>query len=180
MGVYDKFTFKPFRGINVYPNPRIQVQVRSEVDTKLTVSPTYSLEPPTYEFLEKEIPGDNSWHTHTFELKRRYFSNQGRVLAVDFYFDRDTSVSKSGKIEMDNFKIAWYLVRATDLEAAVSEGRNINLTWNTTDQLQTGKYIIYRGAFPDLRSMRAPFLLKQQPQVTMIKSWNLTNTISTR
>jgi hypothetical protein len=151
VGVYDRFTFKPFRGIDVNPNPRIQVQVRSEVETKLTVSPNYSLEPPTYEFLETEIPGDNSWHTYTFELTRKYFSNHGRVQAVDFYFDMDTSVAKSGKIEMDNFKMAWYLIRATDLEANVSEGVNINLTWNTSDPEQTGKYLIHRGSNPGFK-----------------------------
>ncbi len=148
VGAYDKFTFRPFRAINVYSNPRIQVQVRSEVETQLTVSPTYSLEPPTYEFLEKDIPGDNNWHTYTFDLTRSYYRTYGSIQAVDFYFDRDTSVLKSAKIEMDNFKAAWFLIRVTDVVASVSEGKNINLSWNTSDQEQTGKYLIHRGSNP--------------------------------
>ncbi|MHC4913383.1 MAG: DUF5060 domain-containing protein, partial [Planctomycetota bacterium] len=151
VGAFDKFTFKPFRGIDVNSNPRIQVQVRSEVETKLTVSPTYSREPPTFEFIEKEIPGDNNWHTYTFDLTRSYYSNHRRVEAVDFYFDRGTSVERSGKIEFDNFKMAWYLIRATDLEATVSEGRNITLTWKTTDQERTDKYLIHRGNNPGFK-----------------------------
>jgi hypothetical protein len=148
VGAYDRFTFKPFRGINVESNPRIRVSLRSDVDTRLTVSPVYSLEPATCEFLEAEIPGDDSWHTYTFELTRKYFSGQGRVQAVDFYFDRDTSLMRSGRIEMDNFRIAWYLIRVTDLEASVSEGVNVHLSWNTSDPEHTGTYLIYRGTHP--------------------------------
>jgi len=65
---------------------------------------------------------------------------------VDFYFDRDTSVANSGMIEMDNFKMAWYLIRATDLEVNVSEGTNLQLAWNTTDPENTGKFLIHRGS----------------------------------
>jgi hypothetical protein len=149
VGAFDKFTFNPLRAIDVNSNPRIQVQVRSEVGTKLCVSPTYSLEPPTFEFIEKEIPGDNEWRTYTFDLTPSYYRTYGRVEAVDFYFDRDTSAARSGTIEFDNFKIAWYLIRATDLEATVSEGRIITLTWNTTDREYTNKYLIYRGYNPE-------------------------------
>ena len=149
VGAFDKFTFKPFRAMDVSSNPRIQVQVRSEMETKLSISPTYSLEPPTFEFIEKEIPGDNEWHTYTFDLTPSYYSKYGRVAAVDFYFDRDISVVRSGKIEIDNFKMAWYLIRVTDMEASISEGRNINLTWKTTDPEQTAKYQIHRGSNPE-------------------------------
>jgi hypothetical protein len=146
VGAYDKFTFQPFRPIRVESNPRIQVEVRSGVPARLTVSPTYSLEPPTYEFLEKEIPGDGEWHTYTYDLTRTYYTDYGSVEAVDFYFDRDTSLATSGLIEMDNFKMAWYLISATDLRATVSDGRNIHLSWATTDRDNTGKYLIYRGS----------------------------------
>ena len=148
VGAYDRFTFQPFRAVRVHDNPRIQIRVRSEVETRLTVSPIYSVDPATCEFLEKEIPGDNSWHTCTFELTRSYYSRYGSVEAVDFYFDRDTSVEQSGLIEMDDFKLAWYVIRATDPEAIVSEGRNIHLAWNTTDRERAGKYLIYRGSRP--------------------------------
>lgn len=148
VSAYDKFSFKPFRAINVESNPRIQVQVRSGVETTLTISPTYSLEPPTYEFLEKPIPGDNTWHTYTFDLTPSYYRKFGSVEALDFYFDRDTSVVKSGEIAMDNFKMAWYLIRIRDLEASVSEGNNINLSWASSDTAQTEKYLVYRGSSP--------------------------------
>jgi hypothetical protein len=151
-GAFDRFTFRPFRAIDVQSNPRIQVEVRSDVETKLTVSPTYSMEPPTFEFLEKEIPGDHSWHTYTFDLTRAYFRKSGSVAAVDFYLDRDTSLESLGHLEMDHFKMAWYLIRVTDLEVSVSGGNNINLAWKTTDQERTGKYLVYRGSFPEFEA----------------------------
>ena len=144
-GAFDRFTFRPFRAIRVGSNPRIQVQVKSDIPTVLTVSPTYSMEPPTYEFLEKEIPGDSQWHTCTFVLTRNYYRQFGSVEAVDFYFDRDTSLEIAGNIEMDNFKIAWYVIEVADLQASVSDGRDILLTWTTTDRERTGKYFVYRG-----------------------------------
>lgn len=165
VGAFDKFTFKSFRPIDVTPNPRIQVQVRSDVETRLTISPTYSLEPPTYEFLKKDVPGDNNWHTFTFDLTRSYYSKYGRVEAVDFYFDRDTSVEKSGKIEMDNFKMAWYLIRATDLEASVTDGRNISLSWNTSDVEGAEKYLVYRGNKPGFACDESS-LLSETTQLT--------------
>jgi hypothetical protein len=53
VGAYDAYTFRPFRAIRVSGNPRIQVQVRSDVETTLTVSPVYSMDPPTVEYLER-------------------------------------------------------------------------------------------------------------------------------
>ena len=35
-----------------------------------------------------------------------------------------------------------------NLEANISEGKNINLTWQTTNEERTAKYLIYRGTDP--------------------------------
>lgn len=147
VGAYDKFSFRPFRPVRVESNPRIQVRVRSDIPTRLTVSPTYTMEPPTFEYIEKEVPGDTLWHTLTFELTSEYYTSFGEVAAVDFYLDRDTSLEVSGHIQMDDFKLAWYLIRVTEPVATVSEGRDILLRWNTTDRERTGKYLVYRGTF---------------------------------
>ncbi|NQU87615.1 MAG: DUF5060 domain-containing protein [Mariniphaga sp.] len=143
-GAFDHFTYNSFRARNVNQNPRIQIQVKSDIETKLTASPVYSQEPPTYEYLEKEIPGDNEWHTYTFELTRAYYSNNN-VQAIDFYFDRGNAEAKSGNIEMDNFRTAWNLINITDIEAKVEDGKNIKLTWKTSNQERTGGYKIYRS-----------------------------------
>ncbi|MGW8315036.1 MAG: DUF5060 domain-containing protein [Bacteroidales bacterium] len=145
VGAFDKFTFKPFRPVSVESNPRIQIRVRSDIHTHLTVSPTYSLEPPTVEYLEKEVPGDNSWHTYTFDLTKDYYRSFGAVSAVDFYLDRDTSLAVEGHVQMDDFKLAWYLIKVTDPVATVSKGKDILLEWNTSDQERSEKYLIYRG-----------------------------------
>jgi hypothetical protein len=157
-GAFDRFTFRPFRAVRVAANPRIQVEVRSDVDTKLTVSPVYSHEPPTFEYLDKEIPGDNQWHLCTFKLTGEYYRQHGTVQAVDFYFDRDTSVNSSGHIEMDNFRMAWYLIQVTDLDILVADGRNIQLDWKSTDPERTGKYLIYRSNDPGVEIVGENFL----------------------
>jgi len=65
IGAFDRFTFTPPREINVSDNPSIRISVKSSVATVLTIQPTYSMRPPTYEYLDKEIPGDNTWQpTH--------------------------------------------------------------------------------------------------------------------
>ena len=151
IGAFDHFTFTPFRELNVVSNPRIQVQLKSNVETRLTVSPTYSMEPPTFEYLNQKIPGDNIWHTYTFDMLRPYYSRFSNVSKVDFYFDRDTSVTKSGLIEMDNFKIAWFLIKVTDVKANVENGTNIRLTWKTSDVSRTKGFKIYRDNKPNIK-----------------------------
>ncbi len=151
IGAFDHFTFTPFRALNVANNPRIQVQIKSNLETSLTISPTYTLEPPTFEYLEQKISGDNTWHTYTFDLTRAYYSKLNTVKAVDFYFDRNSSVTRSGMIEMDNFKIAWYLIKVTDIKATVINGTNIRLNWKSTDTTNTKAYKIYRDKLPDFK-----------------------------
>jgi len=162
-GAFDMFTFTPFRPVNVFANPRIQVQLKSNIETSLTVSPVYSFEPPTCEYLKQKISGDNAWHTYTFDLSRPYFSKFNSVNAVDFYFDRDTSVTKSGMIEMDNFKIAWFLIKVVDLKATVENGTNIRLSWKTTDPDRTTAYKIYR-------EMKSEFKTNESNLLTEVKS----------
>ncbi len=117
MGAFNHFTFHPLRAINVDENPRIQIDVKSDMAFKLTASPTYSEEPPTVEYLEKEIPGDNQWHRYIYDLRPKYYSGND-VHAVDFYVDCGSATAKSANTEMDNFRIAWYLIKATDVKAA--------------------------------------------------------------
>ncbi len=148
VGAFDHFTFHPLRAMSVDNNPRIQIDVKSDVAFKLTVSPTYSEEPPTVEYLEKEIPGNNQWNTYIFDLTPKYFSGK-EVHTVDFYVDRGDASSKSANIEMDNFRMAWYLIKATDLKAELADGNNIHLSWNSTNKERTSKYFIYRSSSPD-------------------------------
>ena len=144
-GAYDRFTFRSFRAISVNENPRIQIEIKSDVALKITASPVYSIEPKTVEYLEKEIPGDNQWHTYTFELTKVYWSKYNTVQSVDFYINRGLAAQKTAKLEIDNFKFAWYLVKVTDLQADLVDGKNINLNWKTTDAANRAKYKIYRN-----------------------------------
>jgi len=147
MGAYDHFTYHSFRARNVSSNPRIQIDVKSDVDFTLTASPVYSMEPPTFEYLDKEIPGDNQRHTYTFNLTRSYYSEHD-VQAIDFYFDRGKAEAKTGNIEMDNFRTAWRLIHVTGLAAEVVNANNIHLNWGTSDEGRTAGYKIFRSNTP--------------------------------
>lgn len=161
IGAFDHFTFHPFRPMNIENNPRIQFDVKSDVSVKLAVSPAYSVEPPTVEYIEQEISGDNAWHTYTFNLTESYYKNKN-ISAVDFYIDRGTSEKKSAKIKMDNFKMAWYLIYVTNLQAQVNNGNNVKLNWETSDKEQTAGYKIYRGTSGNFTDDESSFLAESE------------------
>ena len=161
-GAFDRFTYHTFRGINVENNPRIQMELKSDVTVKLTVSPIYSIEPPTVEYIEKEIPGDNQWHKYTFELTKAYYSKNTSVQSVNFYIDRGLAINKLGKLEMDNFKLAWYLIKVTNAKASLKEGKNIELSWKTTDESNSSKYKIYRSNVPGFLADETNFIAETE------------------
>ena len=70
------------------------------------------------------------------------------VQSLDFYFDRGTAEAQTGTIEMDNLKLAWYLIHATNLHADITNGTTIRLIWDTTDPDAVGSYKIYRSGEP--------------------------------
>ena len=161
-GAYDRFTLRLVRAISVSQNPRIQFEMKSDFGFKLTLSPIYWLEPPTTEYLEVEIPGDNQWHKYTVELTQAYWSKYNTVQSVDFYVDRGLSAPKTGTIEMDNFKFAWYIIKVTDLQAEVSGGNNINLKWNSTDAANSSKFKIYRNTTSDFQTDTKSFVAETE------------------
>jgi hypothetical protein len=170
-GAFDHFTFHPFRAISVSENPRIQLEIKSDIAIELTASPTYSVEPPTVEYLDKEIPGDNMWHTYTFELTKGYWLKNNSVQSVDFYVDRGLAVKKTGKLEMDNFKMAWYLIKINDIQATLVDGKNIQLSWKTTDKTNCSKYKVYRGSRPGFPADETSLIA--EPDTTMFYDKNL-------
>ncbi|MBN2775632.1 MAG: DUF5060 domain-containing protein [Prolixibacteraceae bacterium] len=161
MGAYDHFTYNSFRARNVSSNPRIQIDIKSDVAFTLTASPVYSMEPPTFEYLGQEVPGDNQWHTCTFELTLSYYS-ENDVNAIDFYFDRGKAEAKTGNIEMDNFRTAWRLIHVTDLKAEVNNAKNIHLRWNTSDVENTSGYKIFRSNEPEFKLNENTYLTKTE------------------
>jgi hypothetical protein len=161
-GAFDHFTFRPFRALSVSENPRIQLEIKSDFAFKLTASPTYSIEPPTLEYIEREIPGDNQKHTYTFELTKAYWSKYNTVQSVDFYIDRGLAAKKAGKLEIDNFKMAWYLIKVNDLQAKLIDGKNIELSWKTTDQATSGKYKIYRNTVANFPADEKSFIAETE------------------
>ena len=161
-GAYDRFTFRPFRELNVENNPRIQLEIKSDFAFKITMSPTYSVEPPTVEYLEKEIPGDNQWHKYTIELTKAYYSKNNSIHSIDFYIDRGLAAKKIGKLEIDNFKTGWYLIKVNDVQATLADGKNIILTWKNTDMANSSKYKIYRSNKPDFSADEKSYIAETE------------------
>jgi hypothetical protein len=161
-GAFDHFTFRPLRALSVSENPRIQLEIKSDFAFKLTASPIYSIEPPTVEYIEKEIPGDNQWHKYTFELTKAYWSKYNTVQSVDFYIDRGLAAKKAGKLEIDNFKMAWYLIKVNDLQAKLIDGKNIQLSWKTTDPANSAKYKIHRNTVANFLADEKSFIAETE------------------
>ena len=141
---FDHFSFNLLRPLDVSENPRIRMDLKSDVAAAITASPVYSNEPPTVKYLEKDIPGDNQWHTYTFDLTLDYY-NENKVYRVDFYLDRGKAAEKSGKVKMDNFRIAWFLSKAIDVQTKLKNGNNVQLSWNSSNPERTKSYKIYRA-----------------------------------
>jgi len=59
---------------------------------------------------------------------------------------------------MDNLKLAWYLIHVTDLKANVVNGKNVQLSWSTTDPEATGSYKVYRSAKPMFTADQSNFV----------------------
>ena len=147
IGAFDRFTMTPPFPVDVKQNPHIQVKIKSPIAFNLTLQPVYSMKPPTYEEITKEIPGDNQWHTYTFKLYD-YLYERFSVQSVEFFFDRGSVEANQGVVEMDDVRIGWYLIEVTDLEADILDGTDIHLTWHTNNPENTGKCKVYRGEVP--------------------------------
>lgn len=144
VGAFDRFSLNLPYPVNVSGNPRIQLSLKSSVATTLTLRPTYSQRPPTYQYLEQQVPGDNSWHTYAFDLYD-YLYTKFPVRSLDFYFDRGMAEPSSGTIELDNVKIAGFLIEVSDLNASVRNGRDVVLSWENKKSEATSGYKIYRN-----------------------------------
>ncbi len=105
---------------------------------------------------------NNQWITLTFELTKEYYSKNNTVQSVDFYIERGKADKKSANLEMDNFKFAWVLIKITDLQANLTDGRNIELTWKTTDEANSAKYKIYRANNPGFAAGETTFLAETE------------------
>lgn len=97
-GQWDQFYFDPPSPIDASAHPVIEVKVKSNVATKLTLKPIYESGDG---WLPQDIPGDDAWHTYTFNL----VNASTKLTRVYFYLDGGTTDLKSGVVQFDDFKI---------------------------------------------------------------------------
>ncbi|MFC2126612.1 DUF5060 domain-containing protein [Bacteroidota bacterium] len=156
IGSQDHFTYTPPRGMNVSQNPFIKISIKSATKATLSLRPVYSLTPPTYEHIDQEIPGDNTWHSYTFDLYRHLYTKYS-IRAVEFYIDYGSPESVSGNIEIDNLRIGGP-IQITHLTSENTEGDAIRLKWESTIPKIIGSYQIYRSAEPHFKANEANFI----------------------
>jgi len=58
------------------------------------------------------------------------------------------AAKKTRKLEIDNFKMAWYLIKVNDVQVKLINGKNIHLEWKTSDIPNSSKSKIYRSNKP--------------------------------
>ncbi len=63
---------------------------------------------------------------------------------------------------MDNFKIAWYVIKVTDIKVIVEDGTNIRLNWKASDTTQIQGFRIYRDIKPTFKTDESKLITEVQ------------------
>jgi hypothetical protein len=143
--VWDNFNFTPPEQIDVSVNPRIIMKIRSDVATTFTVKPIYTN--TNSGWLPVALPGDNLWHTYTFELVESNYSG-GLLEKIYLYLDGGSTELKSGLVQFDDFQIAGFTIAILNLKATLVDSSRIDLSWETDDPVNTDHFNIYRNTTP--------------------------------
>ncbi len=136
---WDEFNFLPPANIVVTGTPKITMDIKSSVATVYTVKPIYN-DNPSGGWIQTNLPGDNQWHSYTFNLVAGDTLNR-----IYMYFDGGTTDPKSGTIQFDNFKIAGFSVNVSGLKATLVDSGHVDLNWSVDKPDVTDHYNIYRS-----------------------------------
>ena len=136
------FNFDPPHEIDTSEWPRITFDLKSDIETTLTLRKRYTIFNSIDQ--EKEIPGDDSWHSYTFFLDESQASEE-TIERIFLYFDRGTTSSKKGSVQINNFKVAGYGIDIFDFTAQTMDKNSIKLTWEADDPEGVQSYEIYRS-----------------------------------
>ena len=141
---WDNFNFTPPEQVDVANTPIITLDIKSAVSTTYTLKPIYSN--GNDRLIDKEIPGDNQWHTYQFELQESNYSG-GYLTRMYMYFDGGSSTPKSGLVQFDNLKIAGFSIQVSNVTAEVVDSSHVDLAWMVGEDVapEVDHYKIYRS-----------------------------------
>lgn len=134
---WDNFNYTPASPINVTDNPFVTIKIKSSVRTEFTLKPIYSAGD---NWLPKIVPGDNAWHTVTFNL-----APAGTKIISKFYLylDAGTTTLKSGTLFVDDFRVGDSVDVSSSLDyASLDKGINAAkaLLLSTTEGSAEGQF----------------------------------------
>jgi len=141
-GAWDNFNYTPPQAIAVPDYPVITLQVKSDIETKLTFKPVYSNGKTGW--LQHTIAGDETWHDVVFNLIAHGGSNLDMIY---MYLDGGSTSPVSGTVYFDNLTVGDTTPRprVTDLVAVPVDANRVDLTWSTNLPDQVNAYHVYRS-----------------------------------
>lgn len=145
-GDNDNFNFDPPLEIDASEWPKITLDIKSDTDIELTLRVRYSLF--KYFDHQRALPGDEQWHTYTFFLDETAAAEE-TIERIFFYFDKDSGSEKNGIVKLDNFKVAGFGVKVSELQAETLGPQSIKLNWVSGDPAAVDYYNIYRDTESD-------------------------------
>jgi hypothetical protein len=101
--MWDNFNLTPIGKVDASDYPYITVDIKSTVSTQVTFKPIYAFSPDTSDWLQKNVPGDSTWRTYTFNLSG--YASTKSILMIYMYLDGGSTDIKSGKVHFDNLYI---------------------------------------------------------------------------
>ncbi len=142
---WDQFYFQPPDSIDVSQNPTITVDVKSNVTTLIALKPIYSNGKSDDALpLRHNIPNDDQWHSYSFTMNKSLYSG-AFLTRIYVYLDPGTTAPKSGMLQFDNFKIAGFSIKITDLKATLVDSSHVDLNWSADKPAAANSFRIYRG-----------------------------------
>ncbi len=141
---WDVFMLNLPQNIDVSSNPRITMEIKSDISTVFTIKPHYTN--GNNGWIQEDLSTDNVWHTYTFDLSEANYTN-GNLSHLAFYFDGGTNIPNAGTIYFDNFQIAAYSIEVYGLTGEIIDSTQVNLSWDCDNVQAVNHYNIFRGNY---------------------------------
>ncbi|MDZ7374367.1 MAG: DUF5060 domain-containing protein [candidate division KSB1 bacterium] len=139
---WHNFHFVLPQPISVASAPKISLRVRSNLDTELTLKPTYSNQGS--DWLPVNVPGDNQWQYYEFGLLNY---GDGLLERIYFYLDGGTTTPRSGTVWFDDLLIGTeaILPQVIRLQVVSQSPSAVELAWQCNLGQRVAEYRVYRG-----------------------------------
>jgi hypothetical protein len=97
---WDNFNFTPIGNVDASAHPYINVKIKSTISTQVTFKPIYA---SSDDWLQKDVPGDSTWHYYTFNLTGL---SSTPISKIYMYLDAgQPNLIASGTVQFDDLTI---------------------------------------------------------------------------